>query len=90
MTGGIHKDGSPLVRSFSSGAAALQERDGSCAVAPLDLHAAVEFAERVIEGDTRATTEPGASLMLATALVAIILSWPVPTPLGETARVEAA
>nr|CAD6410907.1 hypothetical protein REQ54_00808 [Rhizobium sp. Q54] len=90
MTGGVHKDGSPLARSFSSGAVALQEKDGACAVAPLDLHAAVEFAERLIEGDARAITEPGAVLMLATALVAIVLSWPVPAMSGQVDAAEAA
>ena len=90
VTGGAHKDGSPLVRNFSSGAVALQNKDGACAVAPIDLHAAVEFAECVIEGNARASTEPGAILVLATALVAVVQSWPVPATPGHVAAAEAA
>ena len=90
LTGGTQKDGSPLARNFSSGAVALQEKDGACAVAPIDLHAAVDFAECVIEGNARAATEPGAILILATALVAIVQSWPVPATPGQAAAAEVA
>lgn len=88
LKGGTQKDGSPLVRSFSSGAVALQEKDGACAVAPIDMHAAVEFAECVIEGNGRAATEPGAILILAAALIAIVQSWPVPATPGQVAASE--
>ncbi len=77
--GGIHKDGEPVTLTFSAGAVALQDKDGSCAAGPVDFWAAIEFAERIIEGDMRAATQPGAVLLLATALVGTAQTWPLPT-----------
>lgn len=79
LTGGVHKDGAPLTRSFSDGAVALQNSDGSCACGPVDFWAAVEFAGRIVEGDPRAITEPGSALLLATALLGASMAWPLPT-----------
>ncbi|MCJ8517793.1 hypothetical protein ABID21_000692 [Pseudorhizobium tarimense] len=78
LTGGVHKDGSPLSQSFTVGAVALQEKDGSCIAGPVDFWDVIGFAERIIEGDQRALTAPVASLLLATALVGIARTWPLP------------
>lgn len=79
LIGGTHKDGSPLTRSFSDGAVALKNSDGSCAAGPVDFWSAVEFAARIVEGDQRAMTEPGGGLLLATALLGASMAWPLPT-----------
>lgn len=88
LTGGAHKDGAALTRSFTAGAVALQDKDGSCAAGPVDFWAAIQFAERIIEGDARAVTEPGAVLLLATALVGAAQTWPIPTAPGEALTVD--
>lgn len=77
--GGIHKGGEPVTLTFTAGAVALQEKDGSCAAGPVDFWAAIQFAERIIEGDVRAATQPGAVLLLATALVGAAQTWPLPS-----------
>lgn len=82
LTGGIRKDGGPLQRTFSHGAVALMDPNGDAAVDPANFAAVMEFSERIIEGDQRAATQPGAVLMLATAYLALIMTWPVPAPLA--------
>ena len=37
----------------------------------------------IVEGDQRAATQPGAMLMLASAYLALIMTWPVPAPLAS-------
>lgn len=89
LTGGVHKDGSALTRIFTAGAVALQDKDGSCSAGPVDFWAAIQFAERIIEGDARAVTEPGAILLLATALVGAAQTWPIPTMPADADMIDA-
>jgi len=84
LTGGVRKDYSSLERSFTAGAVALVDADGSAAVDPVDFAAVMEFCERIIEGDQRAATQAGAILMLATAFVGVVISWPVPSSPSST------
>lgn len=78
LTIGTQKSGAVLTQSFSIGAIALQDKDGSSAVGPVDFWSAIAFAERIVEGDARALTEHGAALLLATALIGAAMTWPVP------------
>ncbi|KEQ05726.1 hypothetical protein [Pseudorhizobium pelagicum] len=80
LTAGCHKDGSPLEQRFSGGAFTLAEADGSCLVPPADFAAVLDYCERIIEGDVRASTAPGVVMMLAAAVMAVMLSWPVASP----------
>ncbi|MEV4609741.1 hypothetical protein MRBLMR1_004840 [Neorhizobium sp. LMR1-1-1.1] len=84
LTGGVRKDYSPLERTFSSGAVTLMDADGGTAVDPVNLAAVLDFCERIVEGDQRAMTQPGAGLMLASAFIAIVLTWPVPSEPSST------
>jgi len=83
LTGGTRKDGGPLQRTFSSGAVALMDPNGEALVDPVNFGAVMEFSERIVEGDQRAATQPGAMLMLASAYLALIMTWPIPAQLAS-------
>lgn len=69
---GVHKDGSPRVLSYAAGSPILGDDDGRVICGPIDFQGAKEFAVEIVNGNHRAATEMGASLRLATALLAIM------------------
>jgi hypothetical protein len=71
---GISKGGAPVSQSFGVGAIALVDQDFKCLVAPIDISAAAQLASRIIDGDPRARTEPASDLILASALLALIVT----------------
>ncbi|NVP54489.1 hypothetical protein [Mycoplana rhizolycopersici] len=73
---GTAKDGGALLADFTAGAFILADNDGQLIVGPIQIEAAQVLARRVAEGDPRATTEPQANLILATAVLALAHMWP--------------
>lgn len=69
---GTAKDGSPRHVTYEAGAAVLVDVCDSIVAGPIDAHGAELLALAVVEGDTRAITEPGAILRLAIAYLALL------------------
>ncbi|GAA2887766.1 hypothetical protein GGQ99_004740 [Aminobacter niigataensis] len=63
----ITKDGTVDV-PFAAGDLLLSDEHGRVIVGPVSLVGAVDLAERILEGDQRAFTDPLALLTLATAI----------------------
>lgn len=69
---GTAKDGSPRLVTYDAGAAVLVDVRDTIVAGPIDAHGAELLALAVVEGDTRAITEPGAILRLAIAYLALL------------------
>ncbi len=63
---------------YKAGAVALTTGDGTVICGPADFEAVLDFAERVLDGDQRANTDPIGLPMLAAAIVAISSIQPPP------------
>jgi len=77
---------------FRPGDIALTAGDGTVIVAPAGFEAVLDFAERVLDGDQRANTDPIGLQMLAAAIVAISSIQPpiAPPPAAEAAALATA
>lgn len=69
---------------FKPGDVALTAGDGTIIVGPASFAAVLDFAERVLNGDQRAGTDPIGLQMLAAAIVAISSIRPPDDPLPQT------
>lgn len=77
---------------FKPGDVALTRGDGSVICGPIGFEAALDYAERVLEGDQRANTDPVGRQMLAAVVVAISSVQPSepPPPAVEAAATAVA
>ena len=67
---GTKKDGDPRMVCYQSGAAVLLDGRGNLHAGPIDFDGAEDLAVAIIEGNSRALTEPAANLRLAIAYLA--------------------
>lgn len=73
---GTNKDGSPRLVAYDRGAVVLLDHSfalaGNLLAGPIDMTGAELLAIAIVEGKERAITEPGASLRLAIAYLALL------------------
>jgi hypothetical protein len=77
---GTNKDGSPAIASYSEGSFALSDDKGSVIVGPIQIEGALDLARAILEGNSRALTEPQAIVILATAVMGLVAVWPPEGP----------
>lgn len=68
VVSGMTKEG-PIDLSYKAGDLILADKHGKSVCGPVGISGAVDLAERVLEGDPRALTDPLAMLVLAAAIV---------------------
>lgn len=88
LVNGVAKNGSPLLETYPAGAMILSDENGRLIVGPIDIDAAVDLAERIAMGNTRALTEPQAGLVLATAILGVFALLPEPPTAVEATKVS--
>lgn len=69
---GTAKDGSPRLVAYGPGTAVLLDGNGNLLAGPIDCDGAENLAIAIIEGNSRALTEPAAALRLAIAYLALL------------------
>lgn len=69
---GVARDGSELLTDYPVGALILSNPRGDVIVGPIDIDRAVDLAHAMAIGNARALTEPQASLIIATTLLAVV------------------
>ena len=68
---GTTKDGAPRLAGHAAGAAVLLDANGNLLAGPIDCDGAENLAVAIVEGNSRALTEPAAALRLAIAYLAL-------------------
>lgn len=69
---GTTKDSSPRMATHAAGAAVLLDGNGNLLAGPIDCDGAENLAIAIVEGNSRALTEPAAALRLAIAYLALL------------------
>ena len=69
---GTTKDGQPRMAAYDAGAAVLLDASGNLLAGPIDCDGAENLAIAIVEGNSRALTEPAAALRLAIAYLALL------------------
>ena len=69
---GTTKDGSPRMATHDAGAAVLLDGHGNLRAGPIDFDGAELLATAIVEGNSRALTEPAAALRLSIAFLALL------------------
>ena len=84
LPAGVAKAGDKIKRAFSVSAVALLDQNDDLVVPPADLTTVERFARRILDGDSRALTEAGGQLLLASAFLALLLVGSEQRPVPST------